>query len=347
MERFKHGGQIYDKKVQFDFSANVNPLGLPEKVTKSLAKTLEFSCFYPDDTCATLREAIEKKEKVTKDWIICGNGASDLIFRVVHATKPKKAMVLAPTFSEYEKALESVDCEIQYHLLFEEDKFMLTERILDELHGDLDIIFLCNPNNPVGNLISNDLLEQIIVKCSQENILLILDECFLDFVDDGEKFSGKKYICERKNLFVLKAFTKIYGMAGLRLGYGLCSDEKLLESMALCGPSWNVSTPAQIAGIEALKQQEYIENTKELIKKERAYLYGQLCKLGFHVYQPKANFIFFEAEEELYEKMLAQEILIRPCDNYLGLSKCYYRIAVRSHEENVEFVKALIDCIQE
>jgi len=344
MERYKHGGQIYDKAVSFDFSANVNPLGLPEKVRRVLEKTLEYSCFYPDDTCRALKEAIAMKEQVNKDYVICGNGASDLIYRIVHAKQPKHAMVLAPTFSEYEKALESVGCHINYECLVEENGFQLTDNILGSINENLDIMFLCNPNNPIGNVIEIELLEKIVEKAKQNNIFLVMDECFLDFVEDGERFSAKKYMIESKEIFILKAFTKIYAMAGIRLGYGMCSDVDFLEKMAMHGPSWSVSTLAQIAGVEALKQKKYVQKSLELVKEERTFLCKQLNKLGYKVYPTKANFIFFQGEESLYEEMLKREILIRPCDNYIGLSKKYYRIAVRTHEENLELIKALNEC---
>lgn len=341
MEKYSHGGEIYNKKVTLDYSTNINPLGLPPSVKSTLINNMDQFVLYPDNTCGTLSTAIADYEQINKDFIICGNGASDLIFRLCFALKPKKALLLAPTFSEYEKALHAAGSDIDYYLLDEKEEFDITDKVVDNLNESIDILFLCNPNNPVGNLISQDVLEKIMNKCLECKIFLVMDECFLDFVEGGKEYSLKRYVKDKDSLFILKAFTKIYAMAGLRLGYGICSNTQLLIRMQNMGPSWNVSIPAQIAGVEALKQQEYIHETEVLIKRERSYLYNNLLELGLKVYQPSANYIFFKSIGELYDVMLTKGILIRQCDNYNQLSQEYYRIAVRNHEDNIELINQL------
>ena len=341
MEKYSHGGEIYNKKVTLDYSTNINPLGLPSSVKSALINNMDQFVLYPDNNCSTLSTAIADYEQIKKDFIICGNGASDLIFRLCFALKPQKALLLAPTFSEYEKALHAAGSEIDYYLLDEKEKFAITDKLVDDLNESIDILFLCNPNNPVGNMIRQDVLEKIMYKCLECNIFLVMDECFLDFVAGGKDYSLKRYVKDIDSLFVLKAFTKIYAMAGLRLGYGMCSNTQLLTNMQNMGPSWNVSIPAQIAGVEALKQSEYIQETEVIIKKERSYLYNNLLELGLKVFEPSANYIFFKSIDELYEVMLAKGILIRQCDNYNQLSREYYRIAVRNHEDNIELINQL------
>ncbi|QHQ61259.1 aminotransferase class I/II-fold pyridoxal phosphate-dependent enzyme [Anaerocolumna sedimenticola] len=346
MEQYRHGGEVYDKKIRWDFSVNTNPLGLPEGVKKTLIEQVDTFTLYPDNRCSRLITAIADYEEVNRDTIICGNGASDIIFRLCYALKPKKAMVMAPSFSEYEKALTEAGGQITYCLLTEGEEFNVTELLLNQLDETIDLLFLCNPNNPVGNLISPPLLEKIMEQCLKYNIFLVMDECFIEFTDNMESYSIKKYIIDNDKIFLLKAFTKLYAMAGLRLGYGICSDLQLVNRMSAIGPAWNVSVPAQLAGIEALKEETYRLKTRDIIRAEREYLYNSLKILGIKVFKPTANYIFFKCRENLYEFMMARGILVRQCDNYNQLNKEYYRIAVKNHEENEILIKKITEFLE-
>lgn len=341
MEQYRHGGEIYDKKIKLDFSVNTNPLGLPEGVKKALIKDIDYFSLYPDNQCSSLIAALAEYEQVDKNYIICGNGASDLIFRLCHTIKPKKALITVPAFSEYEKALTEAGCFIEYCCLSEQEEFQITEHIIEHMNETLDLMFLCSPNNPTGSLISPQLLKKIVRQCIQYDIFLVMDECFIDFIGDARTHSMKKYLVKHHNLFLLKAFTKFYAMAGLRLGYGLCSNRKLLERLQETGPAWNVSVPAQIAGLKALEEEAYRLRTKELISRERDFLRVSLQGLGLKVYHSQANYLFFKAGENLYEDLLKKGILIRQCANYHGLNKEYYRIAVKKHIENKLLVRAI------
>lgn len=337
MIRNIHGGDIYSRNIKYDFSANINPLGMPQNVKNSIMDHVDDFEHYPDANCRSLKEAIAKHENIDVENIVCGNGAADLIYRIVYTLKPKKALVLSPTFSEYEKALSSVGCITEHHLLLEEDNFTLNDRVLERL-CNIDIVFMCNPNNPVGNLISRDLMACIVKKCSENNIYLIIDECFMDFVKSDKAFNVK---ADRNNIIVLKAFTKIYAMAGLRLGYIFCSDVQLVEQIQNCGQCWSVSVAAQIAGIEALKEKSYVEKTIMLISEEREYLTEKLKKFGFKVYPSETNFILFRCRLPLDKLLLNEQIAIRNCNNYIGLEQGYFRIAVRTHTENEILINAI------
>lgn len=346
MKQLIHGGDVlsYEKeyhKKALDFSANINPLGIPPRVLAAAEKALKHSGVYPDPLCRKLTQAIAKAECLPQSHIICGNGAADLIFRLVLALKPKRALLLAPTFAEYETALASVECRTERHFLTAENGFVLTDSILPELTKDLDVLFLCNPNNPTGQIISPELLFRITELCRQNEIRLVLDECFIDFLDHPENHTMKNKLDTYPNLFILKAFTKLYAMPGLRLGYGLCADENLLDRLFAVSQPWAVSNVASAAGIAALKQTAYVEKSKKLIQRQRAYLKRQLEILGCSVIGSQANFLFFGTENErLDQKLKEKGILIRSCGNYAGLSNRYYRIAVRGKEENRKLVKA-------
>lgn len=346
MTKHTHGGDIYRYQNCIDFSANCNPLGTPKSVKQAIIRSTERLSDYPQVNCDALREAIAAYEGVTPDQIICGNGAAELIFSLCRAVHPAQALVLAPTFAEYEQALYSVGCEVHRHLLQEADGFHLTETILSKLTSQLDLIFLCNPNNPTGITIEHDLLLEILKRCQDLQILLVVDECFLDFVEKPEEHSLKVLLQQYDNLFLLKAFTKRYAIPGVRLGYGLTGNGCLLEQMELVTQPWNVSTMAQAAGIAALQENGYVELGRQMVFREAVYLKGQLQNLGMKVYDSEANYIFFNGPEGLFEKCLKEHILIRDCSNYPGLEKGYYRIAVKKHDANEKLIRALQNILQ-
>ena len=342
MQTQVHGGDIYSKIYQLDFSTNINPFGMPESVKQAALNGIEMSIHYPDVQCRELRNAIAKKEHVSAEWIICGNGAAELLFSLVSAKKTEKALLVAPGFAEYEEALKTSNCTIQYYELIKERGFLLGEDYLDALEQEIDIAFLCNPNNPTGLLIPPALLEKIVDICREKQIFLVLDECFLEFVSDELMNPQKKILKELPNLFILKAFTKMYGMPGLRLGYGLCSDIRLLGKMHQMTQPWNVSVPAQFAGIAACEEDAFVEQTRVYIKNERLFLAEALRALHFTVYDSQANYLFFEAPKDLYDICNKEGILIRDCSNYRGLTQGYYRIAVKTRTENEELIKVLL-----
>lgn len=328
-----------------DFSANINPLGLPAGVKKALAGAIEGFDIYPDPLCREIIANLAVYEDVPQEWLLCGNGAADLIFRMAYAIKPKKAMVLAPTFAEYEEALRAVSCEVVHYSLSADNDFQADEGLLDALDQDLDLLFLCNPNNPTGQLMSKEFLFRVLERCRALEIFLVVDECFNGFLEEPDRYSIKDRVKDSRNLVILKAFTKTYAMAGLRLGYCLTANGALLEALREAGQPWSVSTPAQIAGIQAMKEQDYLVESKKLIRQEQAYLINVLKERGLKVISANANYIFLldpnPRERPLHEQLLDYGILIRNCDNYHGLGPGYYRICIRVHEDNEAFAKAL------
>jgi threonine-phosphate decarboxylase len=334
-----HGGDVYTYDNYLDFSTNINPLGIPKRVKEAAIQSLDICNQYPDVKQLSLKKALSSKEETDMEHIICGNGAADLIFSLCLAKKPQKALLLAPTFSEYEQALLSVDCSIIYHFLKEEDNFLLKSDFFPKLTNDIDIVFLCNPNNPTGNVISTDVLRKILSICEENKTLLVLDECFNDFLDAPLEYTLRGEVKHSPYLFILKAFTKLYAMPGLRLGYGLCSNTNLLNRINQVTQPWRISIPATYAGITALEEVDYVKKTNILIKEERKYLLDELSHYGFKVYDSKANYIFFKGPDNFYDAMLKENILIRNCSNYRGLTQGYYRIAVKNHDDNILFIK--------
>lgn len=352
---YQHGGDIYTNCVTMDYSANINPLGLPEGVREAVYRAADHCFCYPDSQSAALRRKLSEFHNVSAETIICGNGAADLIFQVVSAVRPKEALLIAPSFLEYEQALHSVSCNITYYGLKEEYGFALREQELiawiEESSRSFQMLFLCNPNNPTGYALKKEQLKVLLDYCRKKHIYLVIDECFNEFLEDPQKYSVLEFLradsC--KQVFLLKAFTKIYAMAGIRLGYGICNDRSILERIHHIRQPWSVSSIAQAAGEAALEERAYVEASRSLIAREREYLKESLTALGFLVYDSMANYIFFkdiraealEEEKLLYHQLLEKRVLIRSCANYRGLDSTYYRICVKQRKENDEFLSVL------
>lgn len=328
-----HGGDIYSGEIRLDFSASINPLGTPKSVREAVCESVSMLDRYPDPYCRKLVAAISAHENVPQDYILCANGAAELIYAFAAAVSPKSVVIPAPSFSEYAQSL--CNANIQYYPLKSESNFQLDRVFLNYLkESQPDAVYLCSPNNPTGRLIDLSILDEILSLGTR----LFLDECFLD-LSDGE--STKTRLADFPNLFILKAFTKTYGMAGLRLGYCLCSDPALLKAMSKQMQPWNVSIPAQAAGIAALQENEFLQRTKAIICEERCYLSNELQNFGFSVCPSDANFILFFAPPHLDQALRSRGIAIRNCSNYPALCDGWFRIAVRTHAENEALIAAI------
>ena len=341
-----HGGDwagfaLAHGDLPLDFSANISPLGVPRGVQEALREAAGQADRYPDPPCRELRGALSDHEDVPAEWVLCGSGAADLIFRAVLALRPRRALVTAPTFTEYEAALETVGCAVERYALWPEEDFRLRPDILEKITPETDLLFLCEPNNPTGVTTSRPLLLCILERCRETGTRLVLDECFGDFLDEPELHTLKGALADFPNLLILKAFTKLYGMAGVRLGYALCADTERLERMRRAGQPWAVSSLAQAAGLAALKETDYVRQVRALIAAERPRLAEQMERLGLRVVPGEANYLLFRSETPLDASLGQRGILLRCCGNYAGLDGTWYRAAVRTRAENQRLIAAL------
>lgn len=338
MGRFEHGGDIYAHEGVLDFSANINPLGMPPAAVRALRESVpEFSA-YPDPACRALTDALCAAEGVAPGQLVCTAGASDLIARVCAVVRPRKALVCAPCYSGYEQALEQAGARVVRHLLREEDGFALTGSIAADAKPGVDLVFVASPNNPTGLLVDRGVLVALLEAAHTAGARVVLDECFLDFTYGK---SALDLTARFPELIVMRAFTKTYAMAGLRLGYGICADERFVGRLRAAGQPWAVSTPAQVAGVAALQDDGFLERTRRYVADERRFLGRALEEAGMRVVEGAANYLLFSSPVELYAPLLERGIMIRRCDNYQGLSGRWYRIAVRTHGENERFAQAL------
>lgn len=342
---YVHGGDIYSKPIRLDFSANVNPFGAPEAVKNAVRAAADDLSAYPDPCCGPLRAKLAAANGVDKNDVICGNGAAELIYQFAAALKPKKALLPVPSFADYESALRAAGCEPAFYPLSRDDGFLLRSDVLNAIDPDTDLLMLCSPNNPTGRSVDKGLLLKILDRCRETGTWLFLDECFFELTDEGRAVSLVNELQEGDRAFLLRAFTKAYGVAGLRLGYGLCKNRELLAAMSRLSQPWNVSTPAQAAGLAALDCPDWPREARELVQTEKPWLHEQLTALGFTVLPGDANFLFFSGAAGLYQKLREKGVLIRNCANYRGLRPGDYRIAVRTHEENEELLRAVKEAL--
>ncbi|WP_215695463.1 threonine-phosphate decarboxylase CobD [Clostridium sp. MCC353] len=349
-----HGGDIFGVAAELgvkpeeclDFSANLNPLGVPKSVRDAMKESLDQVIYYPDPDCRELIHDLSGHYGVPEGYLLAGNGAADLIFRLVYGIRPSNALIPAPTFLEYEEALKQTKTRIIRLPL--DENLEVPENLPEFISEEIDLVFLCNPNNPTGILTGRDLMIMAAKKAVETGTILVIDECFLDFTGREEEFTMVPYLKEFPNMVILKSFTKMFSIPGIRLGYALCSDPDLINRIRAAGQSWSVNTAAAAAGRAALKEVEFVRSSAAFIKEEREFLTGELKKLGIRVFPGQANYLFIQVKScpGLYDKLLRYGIMIRRCLNYDGLDETYYRTAVRNREENKGLIKALKSIIE-
>ena len=342
---YVHGGDIqtYIDRHGFaplDLSANINPFGIPDAVRAAMHRAVDNCTQYPDPFCRAARQAIGAREGVNPDFLYCGNGAADVLDRLAAVLKPRKVLLTAPTFAEYERTLSGA--EIRVHNLRETDGFALTDRILDEISPDLDAIYLCNPNNPTGRTAAPELLRQIVRKCTENGVKLVVDECFNDFLTDAEQHTLKDLLESNPGLIILRAYTKMYAVPGVRFGWCMTADAALIEKLYHAGQPWNVSVIAQACAAAAANEPDWASETAKRIAEERRFLSDGLSAHGLIVFPGEANFLLFRSSDtKLHEKLAAKGVMIRNCSNYRGLSTGFYRAAVKSREASEKLLEAL------
>ncbi len=341
-----HGG-IYSAGLKFDqrvidFSSNVNPLGYPASVKNIIKKNTQLASVYPDPTSTELREQLQDYTGVPKDQIVVGNGATEIIYNFCTAFlgKNSRVMIPIPVFGEYEAAAKLRGAQVSYLRTMN-----LNEKISELIKHmpRTNCIFVCNPNNPTGALLPRKNVLKILDAAYKKSILVFLDECFIELVPDSNETLISK-LKEFDNLFILRSLTKSFGLAGLRIGYGLGSRKAIDLLMKIKVP-WNVNGLAQKAASAALSNKSHLGKTRKLIKKEFKYLRDSISKIdGFTCYNSSTNFILIKSKMSskiIQKNLLAKKILVRDCSTIHGLDTRHIRIAIKTHKENVNLVKAL------
>ena len=345
-----HGGNIYrferEGKEVLDFSSNINPLGVPQKFTDIAKENFDKLTNYPDPYYIELREMIGKHNSVTKENIIVGNGATEILFLYMRAVKPKKVLVLAPCFAEYERALKSVGAQIEYFELKEKNNFYPDIQTLKKkLEGQhYDLFLFCNPNNPTGQLIKFDDVKDLAAICKKQDMKIFIDEAFIEFVENWKEKTAA--LLKNKDVFIMRAFTKFFAIPGLRLGYGISFDEELMNKLQAEKEPWSVNTFANLAGLVMLDDKDYIKKSEKWMAEEKNFLYQELSKnKNLKVYKSECNFLLIKllttTSQEIQTKLLKKNILVRDASNFQFLDESYIRVAVKDREKNLKLIESL------
>ena len=343
-----HGGNIYKIAEEtgipveslIDFSASINPLGLPERAKDVIKRELDNLVNYPDPDTKTLRRKIALHHGIDSDTIICGNGSTELIYLVPRALRPGKVLIPSPSFSEYERA-----CKLNYELritnyeLKEENDFRIIPREFIRAMRGCDMAFLCNPNNPTGVLLKREAVLEIAQAAREAKCYLVVDEAFIDFTPEE---SVIRDVQANPYLIVFRSMTKFYALTGLRIGYGVF-HEQVIEKIKKFKEPWTVNSLAQKAAAAVLDDNDYAVRTMELIKGEKDYIEKSLREMQVEYFPSAANFYLLKMKNagDTVLNLKHKCILVRDCSNFRGLDGSYVRIAVKSRRDNEMLIKEL------
>ena len=321
--------------IRYDHSSYACPLGMPEGAARVLGDMSAFTAA-PDPQCTALRKKIAAFEGTQPENIVCGSSTAELVFRTVAALKPKKALICAPTDGEYKRILLDNGCDVSEYMLPQENSFALTTEFADCIDRDTDMVIVCSPNCPTGELITPYTLGRIAERCRENNTILICDERCLQLIRGWERFSAKHFA--GPHIVVLRSVSDSFGMAGLGLAYAIFAADKIAEIVSSAVRLANVSTPAQLAGAAALDDEVYLKRAARILTDERRYLSEQLTRIGIMVYPSQANFLLFRCELPLDVLLARRGIRIRSFSEVNGLGEGYFGAAVLRRAENMRIV---------
>lgn len=344
MSACSHGGvySVNPRLVRVDCSSSINPLGTPRKAIAAIQKSAKsLAPMYPDPECRELKKSLSHYLRIDPEWISVGNGAMEIIYWFARVFAKGRVVIPAPTFCEYELASHKAGAEVTFVPLrnFELD----ADEVIEKARG-AGAVFLCNPNNPTGMLATKELRR--IIENIDSSTKILLDECFIELVDDTDANSMIGMIEKFDNLVILRSLTKSFGLAGLRVGYSICNPA-LAEKISINRIPWNVNGLAQAAGVAALADKKYLPRAREIIKKERKFLHDNIGRLkSFKPLKSDANYFLVHLQgrnsmqfrDDLLKKT---RVLVRDCSTFTGMGSQYVRVAVKSHRENLQLLKAL------
>ena len=337
----EHGGNIYKVSEELavpeerliDFSASINPLGISSRVENAITGNLKALVHYPDPDTKKLRKAVSSHHNIDAETVLCGNGSTELIYLLPRALRPQRVLVMAPTFSEYERACQlSNRAGVKRYELKRENDFELDiDSFISALEG-CDMAFLCNPNNPTGSLTGRDEVLKIAGAARTAGCVLVVDEAFVDFTPDESVVHA---VQDNRYLAVVRSMTKFYGLTGLRVGYGIFHRD-LMGTLRKSREPWTVNTLAQKAAVAALEDKAFADETLRMIKREKMFMENTFRELGITFFPSSANYYLLNIENgsDIVSHLRKKGILVRSCSNFAGLDGSYIRVAVKSHEHN-------------
>ncbi len=348
-----HGGNIWEISKKYsipvediiDFSASINPLGPPKGIKKKINSSLDFMAAYPDPESSELKEELARYHGIPVENILLGNGSTELLYLLPRALGMNRVLVVEPSFSEYENSLEAACCKVDSFITREEDGFEPKVNLLFSILKDgYDALYLCNPGNPAGTFFVKNKVITIAEECQRFNTLLILDEAFIDFVEEE---SIKKEVIELNNTVVIRSMTKFFAIPGLRVGY-IITSRGIIDRLRPYRHPWAINIPAMMAGIEALRNRSFREKTLRWMHKEKKFLFSGLKEIRWlKPFSSSVNFFLLKILSRnltaplLQEVLIRRGILIRDCSSFIGLGNKYFRVAVKKRKGNRLLIEEL------
>ncbi len=347
---YLHGGDLdavsrtyhIERKEIWDFSGNINPFGISPKTREALKENIDLISTYPDRNYLSLREAAAKYSQTLPEHIIVGNGSTELIAMAINSLKPKKALVIGPTYSEYEREIVLLGGTCDYYPLKEAESFILSpEDLISTLTSGYTMLILCNPNNPTGTGVTADHLRQILEAAKRLGVFTMVDETYIEFCDDPALYTAVPLTKEFDNLMIIRGISKFFSAPGLRFGYSICQNEVIKASVTKLQNPWSINSLAAFSAEIMFTDKDYIQKTHRLISAERNRIYAELSQLkSLHVFKPIANFVLIKllkdsiSSFDLTHELIKDRILIRDASSFPFLSDRYIRFCFLKPEQN-------------
>ena len=337
------------KETITNFGANVNPLGISPMLRDNLASHIDAITTYPDREYTDLRNAISVYTGAPVASIMVGNGSTELIGLFIQIQHPKKAVLISPTYSEYEREILLSGGTCDYHFLKPEAEFHIdVEALLADITADVDLLIICNPNNPTSTVIGREDMERIVSHCEQTGTFVLIDETYIEFAPDMDAITAIPLTEAHSNMVILRGISKFFAAPGLRLGYSICNNPELYACMNEIKNPWTINSLAGVAGEIMFSDHAYIQETKNFIQEERLYCQQTLDQMPEVTYfDCYGNYILVRIEKEgitsydAFVHCIKKGLMIRDCSDFVGLDETYIRFCFMNHDKNVALMEAL------
>lgn len=337
------------KEDIISFSANVNPLGVSFRLRETLTNHIDAITSYPDREYTSLRKCIAEYTGADFENIVVGNGSTELISLFIQIAHPSKALIVGPTYSEYEREVTMDGGRCHYFNLTEDSSFRLdVPALTEELSHNVDLLILCNPNNPTSSVIPRNQMRDILDYCKKKSITVLVDETYVEFAPDVQAVTAIPLTEYYNNIIILRGISKFFAAPGLRLGYAICGNKDLLKEINQKKNPWTINSLAAIAGEIMFSDEEYIRKTRQLIASERERICQAIRSMGaYQVYESNCNFVLVKIKKEgltadqIFDTAIRQGLMIRDCSTFPFLNDKYFRLCFMMPEDNDRLLAVL------